>query len=195
MFSYYTHPLCTPTRSAFLTGNFAHRIGMHHEVTWNHQPWGLNLDQKIFPQYLKEVGYQTHLIGKWHLGMHQKQYWPTNRGFDSFFGHLGAYLDYYTREFSVPPSNFPGNNFTRGYDFRFNEEVDRSEPNTYITDLFTKRAIDIIENTDDKQPFFIYLSHIAMHRANDDNPLPAKPEDLEYYSFIENTERRQYAGK
>lgn len=168
---------------------------MHHEVTWNHQPWGLPLSQKLFPQYLKEVGYQTHAIGKWHLGMHQKQYLPTRRGFDSYFGNLGAYVDYYTREFMLPPSNFPNNNYSRGYDFYFNEEVDRSNEGLYITDLLTKRAIDIIENTDDKQPFFIYFAHSAMHRANDDNPLPAKKEDIDYYSFIENPERRLYAGK
>lgn len=168
---------------------------MHHEVTWPHQPWGLGLNNKIFPQYLKEVGYETHIVGKWHLGHHQKQYFPTERGFDSWFGHLAPYVDYTTREFLVPPSNFPGNNFTRGYDFYSDTTIDRSDPGMYITDLLTKRAVDIIEKTNKHQPFFLYLAQTAMHRANDDNPLHAKDEDLALYSFIENPERRQYAGE
>lgn len=167
---------------------------MHHEVTWPHQPWGLGVDQKLFPQYLKEVGYETHIVGKWHLGHHQKQYMPNQRGFDTFYGHVGPYVDFYHRYFDIPPSNFAGNNYTRGYDFRNNNEIDYSNPGIYLTDLLNKRAIEIIENTDKKQPFFLFLSHTTMHRANDDDPLPAKPEDLEFYSFIENPERRKYAG-
>jgi arylsulfatase A-like enzyme len=138
---------------------------MHHDVNWPTEPWGLGVDQKLFPQYLKEVGYSTHIVGKWHLGSHQRQYFPTQRGFDSFFGYVAAYVDYYTREFEYPESNFPDNNFTRGYDFKNNLEVDRSDPGMYITDLLTKRAIDIIENSEDEKPFFLYLAHTAMHRG------------------------------
>jgi arylsulfatase B/arylsulfatase I/J len=167
---------------------------MHHEVTWTHQPWGLPLSQKLWPQELQEAGYSTHIVGKWHLGHHQRQYLPVQRGFDTFFGHLSPYVDYYTRVFDVPPSNFPGNNFTRGYDFMSQNDIDYTDPGTYITDLLNKRAIDII-NTDDGKPFFLYLPHTAMHRANDDDPLPYKQADYDYYSFIENKERREYAGK
>lgn len=166
---------------------------MQNEVIWDHQAWGLGLDQKILPQYLKEVGYETHMIGKWHLGHHQQQYWPTKRGFDSFFGHLGPFVDYFNRTFALPPSNFVGNNYTVGYDFRNNFDIDRSDPGMYITDLLTKKAINIIESSDDEKPFFIYLAHTAMHRANDEDPLAAKPDDLALYNFLQG-DRRNYAG-
>lgn len=125
--------------------------------------------------------------------MHQKQYTPTERGFDTFFGCLGQYVDYFTRNLTVPASNFGPNNLTTGYDFRNNVEIDRSDPGLYITDLLTNKATEIIENHDET-PFFMYLAHVAMHRANDDNPLPAKAEDLALYPHITIPQRKAYAG-
>jgi arylsulfatase A-like enzyme len=178
-----------------MTGKYPHRIGMQHEVIRSHQPWGLGMDQKLLPQYFKEAGYATHAIGKWHLGFFQQQYTPTRRGFDTFFGHYGVAPDYYERTEQINLDFFPNSNFSAGYDFRNNLEVDRSDPGMYVTDLLTKRTVEIIESSDEK-PFLIYLAHTAVHKTNNkSNPLPTKEEDLELYGFIENIDRRQYAGK
>lgn len=68
---------------------------MHHYVLMNHQPYGLSLKEKLMPEYFKEAGYDTHMIGKWHLGHFEARRTPIHRGFDSFFGAYGGWIDYY----------------------------------------------------------------------------------------------------
>lgn len=75
---------------------------MQHYVIATGQPYGLSLNEKLMPEYLKDAGYDTHMVGKWHLGMHKKVYTPTLRGFDSHVGVLSALVDYYNHSYSIP---------------------------------------------------------------------------------------------
>lgn len=103
---HYTPEMCTPSRAALLTGKNPVNIGMQHFVIAPCEPRGLSLHLKLLPQYLKQAGYSTHLVGKWHLGFARKAFTPTKRGFDTFFGCYNGHLDYY--DHMVYATNFSG---------------------------------------------------------------------------------------
>ncbi|KAJ7390443.1 hypothetical protein OS493_025143 [Desmophyllum pertusum] len=93
--NYYVQSICTPTRSALMTGRYPIHTGLQHDVILASQPYGLGLDETLMPQYLKQLGYATHAVGKWHLGFFKTEYTPTKRGFDSFFGYWCGKKDYW----------------------------------------------------------------------------------------------------
>lgn len=101
----YVLPLCTPSRTSLLTGKYASSIGMQN-VIGGAQPYGLSLNEKTMADYMKDAGYDTHMIGKWHLGFFEQKYTPTFRGFDSFFGYYNGALDYYNHSFSQVTKSF-----------------------------------------------------------------------------------------
>jgi arylsulfatase B len=68
---------------------------MQHQVIYGFEPYGLGLNERLLPEYLKDEGYSTHLVGKWHLGHFRKEYTPTYRGFDTHFGFWSGHQDYY----------------------------------------------------------------------------------------------------
>ena len=70
--------------------------GLQHGIIWPAQPNGLPLDSPTVADKLKESGYMTHAVGKWHVGFYKKEYLPTNRGFDSFFGIYNISHFYHT---------------------------------------------------------------------------------------------------
>jgi arylsulfatase B len=114
-------------------------------------------------EFYKEAGYSTHLVGKWHLGFYQEQYTPTKRGFDTHFGYLGPYIDYWDYSFKMFDRNY-----SRGIDFRNNLAPDGSHNGTYATDLFTTKAIEIIQNHDKNKPLFLMVTHLAPHSGKND---------------------------
>lgn len=86
--NYYVTAICTPSRSALMTGKHPIHIGMQHTVLFGAEPRGLPLNETILPQYLQRLGYSTHIVGKWHLGSYKKEYLPLYRGFESHLGNI-----------------------------------------------------------------------------------------------------------
>ncbi|GFR85664.1 arylsulfatase B [Elysia marginata] len=82
-----------------MTGVYPFRMGLQHLVIGERQKVCAPLNRKFFPQLLKENGYNTHMIGKWHLGFCKWECTPTYRGFDSFYGFYSGGEDYYTHVF------------------------------------------------------------------------------------------------
>ncbi len=167
---YVTAPVCSPSRAALMTGRYQQRFG--HEFN----PGGGGRDQKealgtpvterLFPQYLKERGYATGMVGKWHLGA-LPQFLPLARGFDEFFGFSQAahlYLDPATpnvhfidrggRSRGTPLQVDPQNPILRG-----NETVEEKK---YLTEAFTREAVSFIERHR-AEPFFLYVAYNAPH--------------------------------
>jgi len=86
--NYYVQPICSPTRSAMMTGRYTIRLGTQSNVVYWDTPWGVSLNETFIPNNLKDAGYRTAMFGKWHLGMYKDEYTPPRRGFDE---HMGYY--------------------------------------------------------------------------------------------------------
>ncbi|NQX89265.1 MAG: arylsulfatase [Halioglobus sp.] len=157
---FYTTPICSPTRAALMTGRDPMRLGVAYGVIF---PWdniGVHPDEHFMPESFSAAGYQTAIIGKWHLGHAQMTYHPNNRGFELFYGHLHTEVGFY------PPFANQG-----GKDFQRNGVSIDDEG--YETFLLAKEAVRFIRERDPSKPFFLYMPFIAPH-----TPLDA-PDDLQ----------------
>ncbi|CAM9251444.1 unnamed protein product [Pylaiella littoralis] len=129
MSNYYSMAICTPARASLMTGRYVVRYGLQYNVIQPAAPWGLPVTEKIFPEYMRDAGYQTHMIGKWHLGSYTQDLIPSQRGFDTFVGFLNDEETYWSHQ-SYTSSLF-GRKF---FDFGFGNAtgyydiIDRSLP-------------------------------------------------------------------
>jgi arylsulfatase A-like enzyme len=172
---YYAMPMCTPTRAALLTGRYPFRYGLQTGVIPTGQTYGLSTDERVLPQALKDAGYSTAIVGKWHLGHGDRKYWPQQRGFDHQYGPLIGEIDYFTHEASGV------------VDWYRNGEVVKEEG--YSTALLGDEAVKLIKEHDPKKPLYLYLAFNAAH-----TPYQAPEEYLKKYTAIDDPSRRAYAG-
>ncbi|XP_051794540.1 arylsulfatase B [Acanthochromis polyacanthus] len=185
--NYYVQPLCTPSRNQLMTGRYQIHTGMQHQIIWPCQPYCVPLGEKLLPELMKDAGYATHMVGKWHLGMYKKDCLPTRRGFDTYFGYLTGSEDYYTH---VRCCGISALNRTRcALDLRDGEEVATGYKGVYSTELFSQRAISIIQKHKSTKPLFLYVALQAVHE-----PLQVPEHYMAPYSFIKDPHRRHYAG-
>ncbi|XP_067647136.1 arylsulfatase B [Eurosta solidaginis] len=187
---HYVPNLCTPSRATLLTGKYPIHTGMQQSVIINDEPWGLPLNEHLMPEILRDAGYATNLVGKWHLGFWRKDLTPTMRGFDHHFGYYSGYIDYYNHTMHMLDRNF-----SAGLDFRRDLSPWPEADGIYATDVFTQEAERIIyQHNAASKPLFLLMSHLAVHTGNENNPMQAPEEEVEKFAHISDAKRRTYAG-
>lgn len=144
--AYVTTSLCSPSRASILTGLYAH----NHRVVDNYNPVDPGL--VYFPRYLQSGGYETAFVGKWHMGNDD----TPQKGFDywlAFKGQGTYWPDGRGTSRKVPQNDFGG----------YNVNGRKIPQKGYITDELTDFAINWMSTRRSKKPFFLYLSHKAVH--------------------------------
>lgn len=148
--AYSASAVCTPTRCGFITGRYPARtnVGLIEPITSTHRAAGLEPSHPTISSLLKKNGYDTALIGKWHLGF-RPEWGPNAHGFNEFFGILSGAADYHLHK-------------TGGGDPDLFENLTPIQRKGYLTDLFTERAVDYIARRR-TGPFYLSLHYTAPH--------------------------------
>jgi arylsulfatase A-like enzyme len=170
---YYTYAVCSPTRAALMSGRSSLETGVDAPISPNE---ALPMNLTLLPQHLKTAGYQTMMIGKWHLGEAKPEYMPHQRGFDYFYGFLSGFEDHYTRI-----------NAEGWYDWQRNG-VNVVESG-HGTDLTAEDTIRQIKARDKTKPLFMYLAFDAPH-----TPLQAPEAYMIRNAHITDINRRTFAA-
>ena len=175
---FYAQSVCSPTRASLMSGRHVIHSGVYSPFRQG-SALRMNETYKTLPQYLKDYGYDTHMIGKWHLGQNTEKVIPTGRGFDTYLGYYSGAEDYVSHE------------VFGGFDFFNQTEPAWQFSGQYSTNIFTDRAIDIIDTYSggDRRPFFMYLAYQNVHW-----PLEVPSHYENKFKHIHDTERRVIAG-
>jgi arylsulfatase A-like enzyme len=141
---FYVQPLCTPTRASLLTGGYPFRYGLQGGVVryWNRD--GLPVSERLLSEALREAGYRTAIVGKWHLGHGRRELLPTKRGFEHQYGPY-YHADYFTHTVGG----------YGGLDWHRNDRALREDG--YTTRLIAREAVRLIRQHDRAQPLFLYV--------------------------------------
>ena len=170
---FYVQPVCSPTRSTLLTGRYPTRTGVYSIVS-PHAPWGLPLAERTLADALKQAGYATEIVGKWHLGEFKPEYQPLARGFDHHYGHYFGMLDYFTHE--------------RGGELDWYRDGKPLKETGYTTHLLRDEACRVIDRQPKDKPLFLYVPFNGVH-----GPFQVPEPYLKPYPDLKNN-RQKLAG-
>lgn len=170
---FYATPICSPTRAALMTARDPIKLGIAYDQI---HPWynaGLAADEYLISEAFQDAGYQTALVGKWHLGHTQEHQLPNAQGFDHFYGHLHTNTDFYTHKREG------------GHDLQLNGTSVNAD-GEYLTHLESREAVRFIQQRKKDQPFFLYVPFTAPH-----SPMQAPQETIAKYKHLSSKNYRQ----
>ena len=161
--SFYSCPMCTPTRAGLMTGRYPLRFGLMRSVIPPQREFGLDPSEETLAEVFEQGGYSRRgVFGKWHLGHRRKEWFPTRRGFTDFVGCLNGAVEYFSHERDGE------------LDWHRNEEPLLEEG--CATDLIGNAAVAFIESAPANEPYFMYVPFNAPH-----SPFHAKESDIAKY--------------
>ncbi len=184
--SFYVQPVCSQTRAALLTGRYPYRYGLSTKVISPTSKRGLISNERTLAEALKEVGYKTAIIGKWHLGHRKPQFLPSAQGFDLHIGNYCGWVDYYTRN---QPQYISNDKENPNLDWHHDGVILKEEGLT--TDLIADKAVTYINNSTSSpaQPFYLHVAFTAPH-----GPLAVVNPYYNTYSDIKDEMQRKFAA-
>ena len=180
--------VCSPSRAGLLTGRYQYRFGYERNPLYvtTDSTMGLPLSEETMADVLGRSGYNSMLVGKWHLGAHKSLH-PLKRGFNEFFGFLGGGHQYFPEKLTIQnPEDANGEG--ESYRTKLNRNYVPVEETEYLTDAFSREAIAFVERNQ-SNPFFLYLAYNAPH-----SPLQATEKYLNRFENIKNLKRKTYAA-
>ena len=156
--SFYAAPWCSPARASLMTGSHYQRVGVTCPI--NHPEIGLRGDEITIAEHLKDEGYATALIGKWHLGLHESMM-PVAQGFNTFSGIPLSHIRQSKTEHTDGPKAYYRRQWRKMAAGK-EDEVEFNSNETLFTQRITNESLDFIRGNRD-QPFFLLMSHAQVH--------------------------------
>lgn len=180
---YVTAATCSPSRAGLMSGQYQQRHGFEFNTGSkdSHEDMrGLDPAVTTLADRMKAQGYETWMVGKWHLGEDDPRYFPLQRGFDYFYGILAGAHTYM-------PYGSQGQPLSK---YELTEGNEPAPPNEdYLTDVFADKAVQLIQNRPADRPFFLYLPFNAVHV-----PLEATGDYLDRFTHIPDKDSQIYAA-